>query len=151
MKIRVLVAALAVVLSSFAAEAATWVVVPHLVGGSLAINPDRIGTIYYSEKQDPKDAMLRILYGDAQSKVANGAEATTAWQSIQSNAAVAGMFLWVPHMEGTLGIPYRGVQALYFAAAADGKPATLRIMHDIDTKVIEGAAAEKLWKELNAR
>jgi hypothetical protein len=151
MRVRVLVAALAVALSSFAAEAANWVLVPHMTG-TLAINPDRIGTIYYSVKQDPASATLRILYdGNEQGKVANGAEATAAWQAIQSNAAIAGKFFLVPHMEGTLAIPYRGIEALYFAAGADGKPATLRIIHDIDTKVIEGADAEKLWKELSAR
>lgn len=150
MKIRVLVAALALVLSSLTAEATSWVVVPHMAG-TLAINPDRIGTIYYSVKQDPSTATLRILYdGNEQGKVANGAEAKAAWDAIQSNTAIAGQFLWVPHMEGMLGIPYRGIRALYFAAAADGKPATLRIIHDVDTKVIEGADAEKLWKELSA-
>lgn len=151
MKVRVLVAALAVALSSFAAEAGSWVVVPHM-NGTLAINPDRIGTIYYSVKQDPASATLRILYdGTEQGKVASGAEATAAWQAIQSNAEITGKFLWVPHMEGTLGIPYRGIQALFFGAGTDGKPATLRIIHDIDTKLVEGAAAEKLWKELSAR
>jgi hypothetical protein len=151
MRVRVLIAALVVVLSTFAAQAATWIVVPHM-SGTLAINPDRVGTIYYSVKQDPASATLRILYdGNAQGKVANGADATMAWQAIQSNAAIAGSFLWVPHMEGTVGIPHRAIQGLYFAAAADGKPASLRIIHDVDTKVIEGADAEKLWKELRAR
>lgn len=151
MRVNVLVAALVVALSSLSAGAASWIVVPHM-SGTLAINPDRIGTIYYSVKQDPASATLRIVYdGNAQGKVTNGADATAAWQAIQSNAAIAGRFLWVPHMEGTVGIPYRAVQGLYFAAAGDGRPATLRIIHDVDTKVIDGPDAEKLWKELSAR
>jgi hypothetical protein len=122
------------------------------MSGTLAINPDRIGTVYYSVKQDPASATLRIIYdGNAQGKVVNGADATAGWQAIQSNAAIATKFLWVPHMEGTVGIPYRAIQGLYFAAPADGKPASLRIIHDVDTKVIEGAEAERLWKELSAK
>lgn len=149
MRIRVLLAALAVALSSLTAGAASWIVVPHM-GGTLAINEDRVGTVWYSSKGEPAGATLRILYeGNAEGKVVTGAEAMAAWKAIQDDSALASRFVWVSHMEGMLGIPHRSIRALFFAAAEPSKPAKLRIIHDIDTKVVEGAEAETLWKKLS--
>lgn len=142
---------LAVALLPVVAGAASWIVLPHM-GGTLAINPDRVGTVWYSAKGEPASSTLRIIYdGNAQGKVLTGSEASAAWQAMQADQALLARFLWVPHMEGTLGIPHRSVQALFFAAAEPPKPAKLRIVHDVDTKVIEGAEAEALWKQLSGK
>ncbi|MGK2859717.1 MAG: hypothetical protein ACSLFQ_21175 [Thermoanaerobaculia bacterium] len=151
MKIKRIVAVLIVSLLPVVAGAASWIVVPHM-GGTLAIHPERVGTVWYSAKGEPASATLRIIYdGNAQGKVLTGSEATVAWQTMQADAELLSRFLWVPHMEGTLGIPHRSVQALFFAPAEAAKPAKLRIIHDVDTKVIEGAEAEALWKKLSAK
>lgn len=151
MKLTRIVVALIVMLLPVVAGAATWIVVPHM-GGTLAINPDRIGTVWYSTTGEPASATLRIIYdGDAQGKALAGSEASAAWQAIQADQALLSQFLWVPHMNGTLGIPHRSVKALFFAPPEPSKPAKLRIIHDVDTKIIEGAEAESLWKQLSAK
>ena len=70
---------------------------------------------------------------------------------MQADQALVARFLWIPHMDGTLGIPHRSIQALFFAPAEGVKAAKLRIIHDVDTKVVEGAEAETLWRQLSAK
>lgn len=151
MRARLIVTLLLSFTLSATAQASTWIVVPHM-GGTLVINSDRVGTVWYSAKGEPASAALRIIYdGDAEGKVVAGAEAITAWEAIQADKALAAQFLWLPHMDGTLGIPHRSIQALFFAPAEPSKPAKLRIIHDVDTKVIEGPDAEAFWKKLSGK
>ena len=151
MRVRLLVATLVVAASSLAAEAASWIIVPHM-GGSLAISADRVGTVWYSSKGEAASSTMRVIYdGNAQGKVLSGSEASTAWQAMQADQALVARFLWIPHMDGTLGIPHRSIQALFFAPAEGVKAAKLRIIHYVDTKVVEGAEAETLWRQLSAK
>ena len=53
MKLTRIAVALIVILLPVVAGAASWVVVPHM-DGTLAINADRVGTVWYSSKGEPE-------------------------------------------------------------------------------------------------
>ena len=126
------------------------ITVKHM-NGMLAISADRVSSIYYSVKAEPSSATLRIVFdGATQPKVIDGTEATGAWNELRANEAVSGRFLWLKHQEGTLGIPKRNIQSLFFTKADGATPARLRIVHDLDTKTVDGAEAEALWSSLRA-
>jgi hypothetical protein len=127
------------------------ITVKHM-NGMLAINADRVASVYYSVKGEPASATLRLVYdGSPQAKVIDGADATAAWERIRSTEAVAGRFLWVKHMEGTLGIPLRTIQSLFFTPADGSTAARLRIVHDVETKTIDGADAETIWSSMRGQ
>ena len=120
--------------------------------GTVMIPVTRINTIFYRVQDDPGAAMLKVVYSGILEGVSQkGAEAAATWQAIQDDSSLFSKFVWLPHMGGTVGIAYSSVQSVFFSAAADGKPARLRIAHDIDAKVVEGETAEKVWKTLQNR
>ena len=115
--------------------------------GTLLINTDRINSVYYQQKGDVTTSFPKVIYdGNHQGKELRGSAASSLWQDLQQNKSYSDLFLFVPHMDGTVGIPVKTIQSVYFTKAEGETPAQMRIVYDADTKVIKGKEAEKLWK-----
>ncbi|HVT45808.1 MAG TPA: hypothetical protein VMT00_15620 [Thermoanaerobaculia bacterium] len=150
MRIVRLIAFIFVIFSSAIAHSAErrFLVVSHM-NGSLAINTDRIESIWYRDAFGEKPAVVRIVYEGADAKSVEGLEASGLVERLQA-ADFQRPFVWVSHLGGTLGIPRGAIRTLFYTEASGSAPVRVRIVHGpgSESKVVEGDEAISLWKSV---
>lgn len=123
-----------------------FVAMEHL-GGTLAVNLERLESIFYQAASGDSPARLRLNFSNSENKAVGGGAAEPLWKSLREGPH-AGEFLWVSHMGGTLGIPIRSIQSLY--KSGEGAALSVRINYpgDPQGKTVQGAEAAEVWKRL---
>lgn len=124
-----------------------FVVWKHM-NGTLALATSEIRGVWFQAAFAGKPAQLRVTSPAlVEPKTLSGADAEALWSSFH-DGALAPLFLFVPHMGGTLGIPRDQVRTLFFSD--EGGKTRLRIGYDGDPngKDLEGDDARAVWKEL---
>jgi hypothetical protein len=150
MRTSALLLALAIASAPFGAaraETLDYLVVPHQKG-TLALQVAQIRSVWHKAAAGGAASQLRInspALGEA--KLLAGDEADALWKTLHDGAA-AERFLFVSHMEGTLGIPRDQLHTAYYAEDA-GKP-TLRLVYEGDPsgKTLAGDEAAQVWKAI---
>lgn len=130
-----------------AAETGQVLVVPHQ-SGSLALPTARISSVWYRQGASEAPSQLRIASPAlTEAKLLTGGDADALWQTVHEGA-LASRFVFIPHMEGTLGIPRDQIRTAYYSE--DGGQATLRLQYEGDPsgKTVAGAEATRIWKAL---
>ncbi len=123
-----------------------FVAMEHL-GGTLAVNLERLEGIFYQPASGESPARLRLNFSGSDNKSVGGGAADPLWKSLREGPH-ARQFLWVSHMGGTLGIPIRSIQSLY--KSGEGAALSVRINYpgDPQGKTVQGAEAAEVWKRL---
>jgi hypothetical protein len=85
---------------------------------------------------------LNLPAGD--SKTVEGADAQALWTALHDGRAAA--FVWVSHMEGTLGIPVHKIQSAHKTAGGDVR---LNYPGDPQGKTVKGDEAARVWAQLS--
>jgi hypothetical protein len=148
-KLLLLLACAAIGANAFADSggASRMLTLPHM-DGTLALPAREIQTIFYAAAEGEKKASFRLTseaIGGGSLTLA-GADAEAAWQRA---SGLQGVFAWMPHMNGTLGIPRHAIRSLHLRDV--GGKAQLRIVYAADPagKLVEGADATRLWEQLS--
>lgn len=138
--------------TTFAAEEkgrmdkAGFVVMDHLTG-KLAVNLDRLGSVFFQARTPEKPARLRLNFEAGDNKTVDGAQAEPLWKALREGPR-SGELVWVGHMGGTLGIPVRTIQSLF--KSGEGAALSVRINYSGDPqgKTVQGAEAAEVWRKL---
>jgi hypothetical protein len=130
-----------------AEEKTTFVVVAHQ-GGTLALQTSQIRSVWYRPAADGKASQIRVVSPAlVEAKSLEGAEADALWKRFHEGA-LAQLFVFVSHMDGTLGIPRDQIYTAY--RADDAGKATVRLQYEGDPsgKTLSGGEAVRIWKEI---
>ncbi len=122
-----------------AVGAADFVVLKHL-SGSLAVNVEHVESVFQFKREDGKPARVRLNLPAGDSKTVEGAEAEALWTALRDTHGAR--FVWVAHMEGTLGIPVHKIQSAFKAANGDVR---LNYPGDPQGKTVSGDEAARVW------
>lgn len=127
-------------------EKPAFFVMEHM-GGSLAVNMDRVVSVFYLPGSAGKAARFRMNLANGADKTVDGAAAEPLWKALREGAYTSD-FIWVSHMNGTLGIPVRSIQSLF--RKGEGAELSVRINHagDPQGKTVKGTEAAEVWKGL---
>jgi hypothetical protein len=123
---------------------ADFVVIKHLEG-SLAVGLEHVESVFQFERKEGQPARVRLNLPAGDSKTVEGAEAEALWSALRDKHAAA--FVWVGHMQGTLGIPVHKIQSAYRAANGDVR---LNYPGDPQGKTLKGDEAAQVWSRLTA-
>jgi hypothetical protein len=123
-----------------------FVVMDHM-NGAVAVNLERVESIFYAPGTAEKLARLRLNFSSADNKTVDGPAAEPLWKSLREGAH-ASAFLWVSHMGGTLGIPIRNIQSVYKSGEGTGLSVRINYPGDPQGKTVQGAEAAEVWKRL---
>lgn len=121
-------------------------VMDHM-GGALAVNMERVVSVFYLPGSADKPARFRMNLARGADKTVDGPQAEPIWKALREGGFDSD-FIWVSHMNGTLGIPVRNIQSVF--KKGEGPELSLRINHDGDPqgKTLKGEEAAKVWKRL---
>jgi len=121
-------------------------VMEHM-GGALAVNMDRVVSVFYLPGSADKSARFRMNLANGADKTVDGAEAEPLWKALREGTYTRD-FIWVSHMNGTLGIPVRNIQSVF--KKGEGAELSVRINHagDAQGKTVKGPEAVEVWKRL---